>query len=86
MRSFLRKKSWEMLIASFAILTIVISALNGYYFWTLEKLTAESLTMETSTKTIKRGLLNEIIDNLNKKEVNFEKNLLTKPNVADPST
>ena len=85
MRYFGKDKEWEIIIIALGVFLIALIAINSYIFWRIGKDVTESVISEIPTQTLKRDLLEKIFDNLAEKERRFNQDILTKPDVADPS-
>lgn len=82
---FRKGRDWEFIVGVFAVLTIALVLINVYFFWLLQKETSAPVRPEASLLSLRRDLLNQILTGLKDKEERFNQNLLTKPDISDPS-
>jgi len=77
---------WKVIISFFIFLFIIVLALDVFIFWHLNKVeTRESGAILNNIKEIDKDKLGEIIKEIDAKEKEFEKLILKKPEIKDPS-
>ena len=77
---------WKVIISFFIFLFIIVLALDVFIFWHLNKVeTRESGAILNNIKEIDKDKLGEIIKEMDAKEKEFEKLILKKPEIKDPS-
>ena len=78
-------KNWKMIVIGFVIFLIIVVFVDGYVFWKYQKeLSRPAETGGVKFTAIDRTSLQEIVDWLNIKKENFNKNLVA-PEIKDPS-
>lgn len=82
---YLRGKEWELMIAVSFFLFLFLIPLNIYFFRKISKESSKPVSKEINLPSIRRNLLQRVLDDLAEKEKRFDEGFLTKPDIADPS-
>jgi len=78
-------KDWELVLTAFVVFLVIILSADVYVFSIYQKeLAREVAGGEVKMTTIDKASLQKVIDGLNIKEANFNKNLAA-PKIEDPS-
>ncbi len=83
--NFHTDRDWKTVLLGFALLLIIVFLLNTSIFWKYQKgLSAEIKTEEAKVITIDRSSLQKVIDEIDRKERQYNENLVPQE-IKDPS-
>lgn len=83
------ERDWKVMIASFFAVMIIVLALCGYIFWKFQYKYLmegeESYQGGEGVLSIKKGALNSVLEELEKKDKIYNDTLANPPIIQDPS-